>query len=163
MPLDKKKLDALLEEIKRLEEKPVKTQRVTVHHTPTTIHTSVSPVKRDFLLITEKKAYFQINHYYKLVMLSVDDTATALEIWIKGILPILLIRHGLDREEWERISDLGDNDTQLEKELTEDWKKFFQEIIQEGLIDKEILVLINEGKQRVMKMRGEPPQLPQDK
>lgn len=152
MPLDKEKLDALLEEIKRLEERPIKKRRVMKHHTIPTISQAISPVKKDFLLATEKKVYFTISHYYKLVMLSIDDTSTAFEIWIKGILPLLLRRYSLDREEWERISDLGDSDSQLEKELTEDWKIFLQDTIQQGLIDKEILALINEGKLRIEKM-----------
>ncbi len=155
MPLDKKKLDALLEEIKNLKEKPVKKQRTLIHRTPSTTNLTTSPVKKEFLLTTEKRAYFQINHYYKLVMLSVGDTATALEIWIKGILPLLRVRHGLDREEWERICDLGDSNSQLEEELTEDWEKIFQKTIQQGLIDKEILTIINEGKMRVGKKRTE--------
>ncbi|MFX1515174.1 MAG: hypothetical protein ACFFC6_02615 [Promethearchaeota archaeon] len=153
MPLDKEKLDALLEEIKRLEEKPVKRRRVMKHHSIPMTTISTSPVKKDFLLDTEKKVFFSLNHYYKLVMLSIEDTATAFEIWIKGVLPLLLKRNGLDREEWERISDLGDNDPQLEPELTKDWKSFFHETIQQGLIDNEILALINEGKLRVERMR----------
>ncbi|MFX0204484.1 MAG: hypothetical protein ACFFDT_00750 [Candidatus Hodarchaeota archaeon] len=155
MPLDKEKLDALLEEIKRLEEKPVKKRRVMKQYSMPVTDTSLSPIKRDFLLDTEKKVFFQLSHYYKLVMLSIEDTATAFEIWIKGVLPLLLSRNSLDREEWERISDLGDNDSELEQELTEDWKIFFQQTIQQGLIDSEILALINEGRLRVEKMRKE--------
>ncbi|UCG04507.1 MAG: hypothetical protein JSW11_11090 [Candidatus Heimdallarchaeota archaeon] len=153
MPLDKEKLDALLEEIKRLEERPIKKRRVVKHHSIQTNNKSIFPIKKDFLLVTEKKVFFMMSHYYKLVMLSIDDTATAFEIWIKGVLPLLLGRYGLDREEWERVSDLGDRDSQLEQELTEDWKLFFQNTIQKGLIDNEILALINEGKKRVEKMR----------
>lgn len=155
MPLDKKKLDALLDEIKDLKETPVKKQRTFIHQTPSTTNLTASPVKKDFLLTTEKNAYFQINHHYRLVMLSVDNTATALEIWIKGILPLLLVRHGIDQEEWERICDLGDRNAELEEEITEDWKKFFEKTIQQGLIDKEILTIINEGRRRVEKMRAD--------
>ncbi len=155
MPLDKEKLDALLEEIKLLEERPIKKRRVLKRQTIPTTNKLISPIKKDHLLVTEKKVYFLISHYYKLVMLSIDDTATAFEIWIKGILPLLLRRYGLEREEWERISDLGDDDSQLEKELIEDWKVFFQDTIQQGLIDEEILTIINEGKLRVEKMRRE--------
>ena len=153
MPLDKEKLDALLEEIKRLEEKPIDKRRIMRHYSTPMTEISLSPSKKDFLLDTEKKVYFQLSHYYKLVMLSIDDTATAFEIWIKGILPLLLRRNGIEREEWERISDLGDNDSELEQEQTEDWKTFFQQTIQQGLIDREILALINEGKLRVEKMQ----------
>ncbi len=155
MPLDKEKLNALLEVIKRLEEKPIIKRRVLRHPIIASAGIPPSPVKKAFLHITEKNAYFMINHHYKLVMLSIDDTATAFEIWIKGLLPLLLRRHSLDREEWERICDLGDSDSQLEKELTQDWKKYYQNTIQQGLIDTEILTLINEGRLRVEKMRSE--------
>ena len=151
VPLDKEKLDALLEEIKRLEEKPIKKRRVIKRPTLPSTNNSNSTLKKDFLLVTEKKVYFMISHYYKLVMLSIDDAATAFEIWIKGMLPLLLRRYGLNREEWERISDLGDSDSLLEKELTEDWKIFFQDTIQQGLIDNEVLALINQGRLRVKK------------
>ncbi|MHA2246402.1 MAG: hypothetical protein ACXADY_15790, partial [Candidatus Hodarchaeales archaeon] len=60
-----------------------------------------------------------------------------------------------DHEEWERISDLGDSNSQLEKESDEEWEIFFRDTIQQGLIDKEILALINEGKMRIKKMRKE--------
>lgn len=155
MPLDKKKLDALLEEIKLLEEKPIEKHKIPHHPIVSTDIPSVSLAKKDYLLLTEKKAYFTINHYYKLVMLSIDDASTGFEIWIKGVLPLLLQRHSLDREEWERICDLGDRDSQIEKELTEDWRLFYRDTIQKGLIDSEILTLINEGRLRVKKMRPE--------
>jgi prophage antirepressor-like protein len=155
VPLDKEKLDALLEEIKRLEEKPIKKRSTLRHPIIPSVDTTPSPVKKTFLHLTEKNVYFMINHYYKLVMLSIEDTATAFEIWIKGVLPLLLRRHGLEREEWERICDLGDNDSQLEKELTEDWKTFYHDTIQQGLIDNEVLKLINEGRLRIKKMKSE--------
>ncbi|MHA2074282.1 MAG: hypothetical protein ACW97X_06665, partial [Candidatus Hodarchaeales archaeon] len=86
--------------------------------------------------------------------------ATALEIWIKAIFPLLLQRHGLDLEEWERICDIGDNNPLLEKELDESWLDFFQDIIKKGQIDREILILINEGKKRVIKMQKESQESP---
>jgi hypothetical protein len=154
-PIDKKKLDGLLKEIKNLKER--------VHETPKKLRTLPSfkmdslpyPEKKSYLLQTEKKAYFWITHHYKIAMLSIDDTATAIQVWIKGILPKLLTHHGLDPEEWERIADLGDNDSQVQDELIEDWKIFYNDVIKPGKIDSDILSIIGEGRSRVEKMREE--------
>lgn len=155
VPLDKKKLDALLEEIQNLEDVPLQTPKRLPPSHSFKIENSVNIVKKDYLLTTEKKVYFEINHYYKLVMLSINDTATALEIWIKGVLPLLLTQNSIDLEEWDRICEVGDHNSEIEKEMTEDWKEFFQNTIQQGLVDDKILALINEGKIRVQKMREE--------
>ncbi|MHA2298775.1 MAG: hypothetical protein ACXAEU_25945 [Candidatus Hodarchaeales archaeon] len=152
MPIDKEKLNGLLEEIKRLEKESLKKHRKYVNSTPITTREPVSHVKKAYLLPTEKKAYFEISHHYKLTMLYIEDTGTALAIWLKGILPLLLTKHGLDNEEWERICDIGDRDSRIEEELEIDWKEFFQKIVKEELIDERILSLINEGKERVKKM-----------
>jgi hypothetical protein len=152
VPLDEE-LDALLKEIQKIKGKPLKTTVRTSVPTFQTNDLSKSSVKKEYLLATEKKAYFQISHHLKLVMLSIEDTATALEIWLKGVLPLLLAQHSLDPEEWERIVDLGDNDPQLGKEIEEDWLKFYQNTIKKGLVNPKVLALINEGRKRVKKMR----------
>ncbi|MFX0052768.1 MAG: hypothetical protein ACFE8U_15930 [Candidatus Hermodarchaeota archaeon] len=154
MPLDEE-LDALLQEIKKIKEKPVKTPVRTSTQTFQTNDLSKSSVKKEYLLATEKKAYFQISHHLKLIMLSIEDTATALEIWLKGVLPLLLAQHSLDPEEWERIVDLGDSDPQITKESEENWRDFFQNTIKKGLVDPKILILIKEGRKRVRKMRAQ--------
>ncbi len=155
MPLDKKKLDALLEDIKKLDDNEVKIK----HSRPTQLVRKVNKdefsLKKDHLLPTEKKMYFSISHFFKLNLLSINDTAIALEIWIKAILPLLLQRHGLDLDEWERICDIGDHDPKLEEEQDKSWLNFFHNTVKKGLIDREILVMINEGKNRVKKMREE--------
>ncbi|MFW9992744.1 MAG: hypothetical protein ACFFD4_11910 [Candidatus Odinarchaeota archaeon] len=157
MPIDQEQMDALLEEIKRLEKKPGKVKsRESVLPAFTKVSETQTPIKKEFLLSTEKKAYFHISHHYKLTMLSIDDPGTALAIWLKGILPLLLSQHGIDTEEWERICDLGDNDSKLGEELEENWKVFFQKTVKQKRIDTKILSLINEGKKRVEKMRLEP-------
>ncbi|MFX0183126.1 MAG: hypothetical protein ACFE95_08610 [Candidatus Hodarchaeota archaeon] len=154
MPLDEE-LDALLEEIKKIKDKPLKTTIRTSFPTFQTNDASESSIKKEYLLATEKKAYFQISHHLKLVMLSIEDTATALEIWLKGVLPLLLAQNSLDPEEWERIADLCDNDPQIAKESEEDWRNFFQNTIRKGLVDPKVLSLIKEGRKRVKKMRAE--------
>ncbi|MFX0088225.1 MAG: hypothetical protein ACFFAU_21400 [Candidatus Hodarchaeota archaeon] len=153
MPLDKEKLDTLLEEIKRLDTKKVDKKSKLPHQTVKKIESHDNTIKKRYLLPTEKQMYFLISNYYKLTMLSIDDTATALEIWIKAILPLLLQHHGTDLDEWERICDLGDDDPLLEEEQNASWLDFFKNKIEKGLVDQEILILINEGRKRVERMR----------
>jgi hypothetical protein len=85
-------------------------------------------------------------------MISIENTEVALEIWIKGILPLLLKRLNLEVEEWERISDLGDADKELQIESDSEWTNFFQHTIKSGNIDEEILIMINEGKKKIERM-----------
>ena len=155
MPLDKKKIDALLVEIKLIEDRELKKKQKILHQTiQKTAHLDTT-IKKRYLLPTEKQMYFLISHHYKLTMLSIDEPATAIEIWIKGILPTLLQHHAIEFDEWERICNIGDADQSLEEEQNESWSNFFKNKIRKGRIDRELLILINEGKNRVKKLRGE--------
>jgi len=82
-------------------------------------------------------------------MLSIEHTEVALEIWIKGILPLLLQRHMVEIEEWERMCDIGDNNPEIQQQQEESWKKFYHDIVKKGNLDSEILDLINKGKKKV--------------
>ncbi len=148
MPIDKKKIDALLEDIahldKKLSKKKLRRKRVNLPNSTN----ALSPLKKPDLLETEKLVYFDICHYFKLTMLSINHTETALEIWIKGLLPFLLQRYMVEIEEWERMCDLGDNNPEIQQQQDESWKDFYQEIIQQGKLGIEILDLINKGKKR---------------
>ena len=95
-----------------------------------------------------KMLYFQFCHYFKLTMLSIEHTEVALEIWIKGVLPHLLKLFNLENEEWERLCEIGDKDTQTQKELDEDWVTFFREVVENGKIEEEVLSFIHEGKKK---------------
>ena len=103
MPIDKKKIDALMEDIeqldKKLSTKKLKRKRVNLPSSSG----ALSPLKKPHLLETEKLVYFDICHYFKLTMISISRAETALEIWIKGILPLLLQRYMVEIEEWEII------------------------------------------------------------
>ncbi|MHA1443325.1 MAG: hypothetical protein ACTSR4_01040, partial [Candidatus Hodarchaeales archaeon] len=147
-PIDKKKIDALLEDIahldKKLSKKKFRRKRVNLPNSSN----ALSPLKKPDLLETEKLVYFDICHYFKLTMLSINHTETALEIWIKGILPLLLQRYMVEIEEWERMCDIGDNNSEIQQQQEESWQKFFHEIIQQGRLDSEALDLINQGKKR---------------
>ncbi len=148
MPLDKAKLDALLEEIALLDKKIDSRKPVRNKPRLTTTPHSLSPLKTPELLETEKMLYFQFCHYFKLTMLSIEHTEVALEIWIKGVLPHLLKLFNLENEEWERLCEIGDKDTQTQKELDEDWVTFFREVVENGKIEEEILSFIHEGKKK---------------
>ena len=148
MPIDKKKIDELLEDIahldKKLSKKKLRRKRVNLPNSTN----ALSPLKKPDLLETEKLVYFDICHYFKLTMLSINHTETALEIWIKGILPFLLQRYMVEIEEWERMCDIGDNNSDIQQQQDESWQKFFHDIIQQGKLDSEVLDLINKGKKR---------------
>jgi hypothetical protein len=149
MPIDKKKIDALMEDIdqldKKMSEKKLKRKRVNL---PSSSE-ALSPLKKPHLLETEKLVYFDICHYFKLTMISISRAETALEIWIKGILPLLLQRYMVEIEEWERMCDIGDNNPEIQQQQEESWKKFYDEIVKQGNLDSEILDLINKGKKKV--------------
>jgi hypothetical protein len=151
MPL-KNELDALLEEITALEKEIDKRKpKKKFARFPTSDH-PLAPLKKTELLSTEKQVYFRINHYFKLTMLSIEKTEVALEIWIKAILPLLLKKLNLEVEEWERICEIGDQNKDLQTESDLEWKNFFDHTIKLGNVDKEILVLINEGKKKIERM-----------
>ncbi len=148
MPLDKAKLDALLEEIARLDKKVDSRKRTRRKSRLTTTPHSLSSLKQPELLATEKMMYFQFCHYFKLTMLSIEHTEVALEIWIKGVLPLLLKLNNLENEEWERMCEIGDSDSQTQKELDEDWLIFFREVVEKGKIEEEVLAFIHEGQKK---------------
>lgn len=153
MPLDEE-LDALLEEIKRLDKniasKKDKFPPITARIPSTELLSSIKGVD---ILETEKKAYFELNHYFKLTLMSINDPGTALEIWIKAVLPYLLQRHAISLHEWERICNIGDRSDDIEKEMDADWLVFYKETICTGKINQNILGFINEGKKRVEKIQ----------
>ena len=147
MPLDKE-LDALVEEIAQLDKKIDTRKPIRRKPRLTTTPHSLSPLKQPELLETEKMLYFQFCHYFKLTMISIEHTEVALEIWIKGVLPHLLKVYNLENEEWERMCEIGDSDSQTQKELDEDWLTFFREVVEKGRIEEEILGYIHEGKKK---------------
>ena len=148
MPLDKRKLDALLEEIAVLD-KEVKThqKRRKITKVSQEKH-SLDPLKRLELAETEKQVYCRVNHYFKLIMISFQNAEVGLQIWIKGALPLLLEQYSLELEEWERICDIGDNDPEIQKEVEESWTDFYQNVVRAGKIEERILSMINEGKKK---------------
>ncbi|MHA1974783.1 MAG: hypothetical protein ACTSW1_17430 [Candidatus Hodarchaeales archaeon] len=156
MPLNKKILDILLKEIERLEKNDDSkniVQRNIIVSTPMDTNDEDS-LKKTYLLPTEKQLFFYISNHYKLTMLSIDDPGIALEIWLKAILPLLLERHGLNNQEWERICNIGDSDETIKSQVQKEWVIFFKQIIQKGRIDEKIVQYLQEGKRKVERLRN---------
>ncbi|MHA1984240.1 MAG: hypothetical protein ACW967_07785 [Candidatus Hodarchaeales archaeon] len=148
MPLDLSKLKDLIEELEEKEKtSQVDLKLKKLFGTNSSINSEITKKKK--LLPTEKKAYFDITNHFQLVTSSIDDPSIAYEIWIKGILPLILPIHGIEFEEWDRICNIGDSDANLEIDLKKNWKAFLQNKVQKGLINEEIWELILEGKKRL--------------
>ncbi len=152
MPLDLSKLKELIEELKILsDDKKLHSSRnfPQKNYPDQWIQ---NKTKKKFLLETEKKAYFEISYFYRLVSISIDDTTISFEIWIKGVLPYLLTYHSIDFDEWDRICTIGDSDSTLENGLNSGWKNFLKKIVEEEKIDEKIWDFIQEGKRKVDKL-----------
>ncbi|MHA1991389.1 MAG: hypothetical protein ACW981_09450 [Candidatus Hodarchaeales archaeon] len=154
MPLDLSKLKDLIEELKEKEKaSQIDLKLKKLFGTNNTINSGNT--KKKELLLTEKKAYFDITNHFQLVTSTIDDPSIAYEIWIKGILPLILPTHGIEFEEWDRICNIGDSDINLETDLKKSWKEFLQNKVQKGMINEEIWELILEGKKRMKIMTEE--------
>ena len=148
MPIDKRKLNALLEEIAQLDrELETYQKRKSIPRISKDKH-SLEPHKRPLLAETEKQIYYTFNHYFKLVMMSFQNAEVGLQIWIRGTLPFLLKRNNIEVEEWERICDIGDNSSDIQKEIERSWKHFFKSIVKTGKIEEEVLSMISEGRKK---------------
>ena len=103
--------------------------------------------KRPLLTETEIKVYVTINHYFRLVMVSIPNLSIAYEIWLKSILAILLNELGLTTENWDTICTIGDHTLDLQKRVDNEWIIFLKDL-KEGNINYEVLELIQKGKKR---------------
>lgn len=77
-----------------------------------------SPLKNSQLTPTEQKIYFRLSIEFQIIL----DESTSYQMgaykW-NLILEQRLQKHGLTTDEWERISDLGDNDNNIQDQLAE--------------------------------------------
>lgn len=102
---------------------------------------------KETLTETETKVYITISHYFRLVTVTIPDIAIAYEIWLKGILQILLDEVGLTFESWDRICSIGDHTKGLQKRVDKEWTAFLEKV-PKGNINPDIWRLIQVGRKR---------------
>ena len=102
---------------------------------------------KETLSETESKVYVLLNHYFRLLTLTVSNLSIAYEIWLKGILQVLLQEVGLTLENWDRICTFGDHNQTLLDRIDTEWTGFLEEI-KKGNINNEAWELIQKGKKR---------------
>ncbi len=103
--------------------------------------------KNEILTETESKVYIKLSHYFRLLTITVPNLSVAYEIWLKGILEILLDEVGLSFENWDRICTIGDLDSILQDRVDYEWTGFLEEL-QNGHINAKVWALIQKGKKR---------------
>ena len=103
--------------------------------------------EKETLTETETKVYITISHYFRLVTITIPNISVAYELWLKGILQILLAEVGLTLDNWDRICTIGDHDSAIQDLVDSEWTTFLEEI-QQGHLNEEIWELIQKGKRR---------------
>lgn len=104
-------------------------------------------IEKETLTETETKVYITISHYFRLVTITIPNISVAYELWLKGILQILLVEVGLTVENWDRICTIGDHDSVIQDLVDAEWTNFL-ETIQQGHLNEEVWDLIQKGKRR---------------
>ena len=103
--------------------------------------------EKEKLTETEAKVYILISHYFRLLTLTVPNLSVAYEIWLKGILKVLMSDVGLTLENWDRICTIGDHDSDLQDRMDTDLPSFLDQI-KLGKMNEEVWELIQKGKKR---------------
>lgn len=103
--------------------------------------------EKESLSETEIKVYITINHYFRLVTITIPNLSVAYELWLKGILQILLAEVGLTLDNWDRICTIGDHDSDIQELVDAKWTAFLERI-QRGHMNEEVWDLIQKGKRR---------------
>lgn len=103
--------------------------------------------EKETLTETETKVYITISHYFRLVTITIPNISVAYELWLKGILQILLAEVGLTLDNWDRICTIGDHDSAIQELVDAEWTTFLEEI-QQGHLNEEVWELIQKGKRR---------------
>ena len=129
-----KKFEEIFEEIKDHKDSP----KQLLKNVYSTFPPEDKTLKKETIVETELNAYLDISLHYKLTIIAITRLNHALNIWINGILPILLEKHSLSRSEWERISNIGDNDENIERKLNNKWLEFYKSKVKTKQIQPEI-------------------------
>lgn len=154
LKLDNKKIKRLMEEILTSGNNPPAPQPKQSDPFVNDQLTELGPYKNPKLTSTEEKVYFDISNHYRLTTLAIRDYGVALAVWINGILPILLEKHGIMKEEWDRICQVGDNQSDLSQNLDKSWLYFLDQSIHQRKLSPVILKFIAEGQRKVEKELG---------
>ena len=102
---------------------------------------------KEILSETESKVYVSLNHYFRLLTITVPNLSIAYEIWLKGILQVLLQEVGLTLEDWDRICTIGDHNQTLLDRIDAEWTSFLEQI-KKGTINNKAWEFIQIGKKR---------------
>lgn len=79
---------------------------------------SISPLKQSDLTPTELKVYLQLSIEFQIVLDEAPSFQMGAYEW-NQMLPDRLQKYGLTEEEWERISNIGDMNEQIQDQLNE--------------------------------------------
>lgn len=75
-----------------------------------------NPLKNSQLTATEQKIYLKLSIEFQLIIDASPSFQMGAYHW-NQILDKRLEKYGINQEEWERISSLGDNDTEIQDQL----------------------------------------------
>ena len=103
--------------------------------------------KKKELRETELRAYVKISHYFRLTTITIPNINIAYEIWLKGILEVLLREIVLTTDSWDEICTVGDHNKKYLKRVDREWPLFLEEI-RKGEMNQEVWKLIQIGKKR---------------
>lgn len=117
-----------------------------------TSHLMIKAIDQEYhvareLTETELKVYIKLSNYFRLTTITIPDLAIAYEMWLKGILPLLLEEVGLSSENWDEICSLGDHDSKNIERVDKEWLDFLEQI-KKGQLNHDVWKLIQLGKKR---------------
>ena len=87
-----------------------------------TILESLPPIKKLDLTQTEQKLYLNLAIEFKHLVDGSENYLIAANKWSKS-LPRRLSKFGITTDEWDRISSIGDNNTEIQDQLKDLIKK----------------------------------------
>lgn len=145
-------IDELNELLKNSPQEFPKTRLSTnIIETELDLDPTISNDRAKDLTETEIKVYIKINHYFRLLTITVTNLTVAYEVWLKGILKELLNEVGLSFETWDSICAMGDQSQQLQKKVDEEWTNFLT-LIKQGKLNRKVWEFIQTGKERSDKL-----------
>ena len=87
------------------------------YNTPTYLD-FLPPLKKLDLTPTEQKLYLQLSFEFQIVLDNAPSFQMGAYKWYQ-LLPNRLQKYGITNEEWERISNIGDNCDEIQDQLNE--------------------------------------------